>query len=296
MLIVVDWCWFMLFDSDWFWLLLIAADWCWVRDNREWHKSEHTPVPWMSIILLLEIFYHEYNLSLSFFFLVVYAHTPYQVLLDWYHSGLVIRMICQTNPNNLIAVDNKDLSIIIPSIIWSGGLTGGCCDGCHSKFCRFNNPSQFTAGALSTHTILGARFSFFRRLQQYARNSITVYVDLFLVDGCDSLWSFLSSMVCGAKYKKQSVVHYLGGWAIPIDCLVISDDLLAHELPLQWDKNRSERLLEREMDEQPSTATIVWNHRQFVTLSILASHLHGVWSISLISVVTSNPSTQKWPI
>ena len=48
----------------------------------------------------------------------------------------------------------------------------------------------------------------------------------------------------------QSLVHYLAGWAIPIDWLVISDDLLAHEAALEWDKNTSERLLEREMDEQ----------------------------------------------
>ena len=85
------------------------------------------------------------------------------------------------------------------------------------------------------------------------------------------LWSYAWRV---RQYKTQSLVHYLAGWAIPIDCLVISDDLLAHEAALQWDKNTSERLLEREMDEQPSTATIVWNHRLFISLYTPHSHLH----------------------
>ena len=77
-----------------------------------------------------------------------------------------------------------------------------------------------------------------------------MFVCFFLVVLCMATW-------CVRQYKTQSLVHYLAGWAIPIDWLVISDDLLAHEAALEWDKNTSERLLEREMDEQSSSATIV---------------------------------------
>ena len=124
----------------------------------------------------------------------------------------------------------------------------------HLKFSRFNNPSQLTAPrlVLSTHTILSAGFSFL----DASNNAFVEAIDMEYVS--DFLWSYQAWCVRhNIKSWTMSIILLDGCWAIPIDCLVISDDLLAHEAALQWDKTTSERLLEREMDRWRQSSEII---------------------------------------
>ena len=67
-----------------------------------------------------------------------------------------------------------------------------------------------------------------------------------------------------------------------MDCLVISDDLLAHEAALQWDKTTSERLLEREMDRWRQSSEII---RGLSPYCVCSSHLHEVFLVHQHKVV-----------
>ena len=62
----------------------------------------------------------------------------------WLHAGDDSNYNYLNKSLALEGGDNRDASMIIPSILWSGGLTSGCFDDCHSKSCPFNNPINFT--------------------------------------------------------------------------------------------------------------------------------------------------------
>ena len=63
----------------------------------------------------------------------------------WLHAGDDSNYNYLNKSLALEGGDNRDASMIIPSILWSGGLTSGCFDDCHSKSCQFNNPINLTA-------------------------------------------------------------------------------------------------------------------------------------------------------
>ena len=62
----------------------------------------------------------------------------------WLHAGGDSNYNYLNKSLALEGGDNRDASMIIPSILWSDGLTSGRFDDCNSKSCQFNNPINFT--------------------------------------------------------------------------------------------------------------------------------------------------------
>ena len=73
----------------------------------------------------------------------------------WLHAGEDSNYNYLNKSLALEGGDNRDVSMIIPSILWSDGLTSGPFDDCHSKSSPFNNPINFTTFcfALSRYSV-----------------------------------------------------------------------------------------------------------------------------------------------
>ena len=62
----------------------------------------------------------------------------------WLHAGDDSNYNYLNKSLALEGGDNRDALMIIPSILWSDGLTSGRFDDCHSKSFPFNNPINLT--------------------------------------------------------------------------------------------------------------------------------------------------------
>ena len=176
----------------------------------------------------------------------------------WLHAGDDSNCNYLNKSLALEGGDNRDASMIIPSILWSGGLTSGRFDDCHSKSCPFNNPINLTTFCFCLElsrlyfviTLTGLSLTYCAPCYQrscnvtaWAREQQYIYSDnhVRLPDGRSGSFNWLDC-----------------------DFWRVTAEQILRRIILDQNKFQVER--EIEMAKQRSVVTINRNHRAFVTL------------------------------
>ena len=148
----------------------------------------------------------------------------------WLHAGDDSNYNYLNKSLALEGGDNRDASMIIPSILWSDGLTSGRFDDCHSKSCPFNNPINLTTFWFCLEL---SRLYFVITLTGL---SLTYCAPCYQRSCNVSAWSREQQYICSDNHVTiyYIILQYIysnnhvilpGDLAVSIDWIVISDEL-----------------------------------------------------------------------